>query len=249
MSRAVSVAVSHPRDGRSVVRTLGALVVALGLTLVVGCSEDLTEPTETRRTAADAKPLLSMTGASVWNGRVVSLMSMRTNTSNQAVCMDIPWGVAFSGQDVNYFPCHFGPAQQFVLTAWDAPNGGSWVMIRPVSSNAVCFDMRGGTTNGGERLQLFNCKPQNGAGSGNQTFKLPPAFAAPSGQGTLITTICPQAGYPNLALEVPLPVASSSFVRQAGLTAAINQLWMIRDVQTGQFFRAADPAGSIWRAC
>jgi hypothetical protein len=48
----------------------------------------------------------------------------------------------------------------------------------------------------------------------------PPAFAAPSGQGTLITTICPQAGYPHFALEVPLPIAVSSFAQQLGLTGA-----------------------------
>lgn len=65
-----------------------------------------------------------MTGGSVWNGRIVSFMSPQSNSVGQAVCLDIPWGVAFSSQDVNYFPCRFGPAQQFVLTAWDAPTGG-----------------------------------------------------------------------------------------------------------------------------
>jgi hypothetical protein len=251
MSRQLSVASSHLRHGRSVARTLRAVAVAAGLTLVAGCATDLTAPDDARPTVAGAKAFLAIGGAQTWNGRIVSFMNLRPNSANpgQAVCLDIPWGVAFSGQDVNYFPCHFGPAQQFVLTAWDAPNGGSWVMIRPVSSSAVCFDMRGGTINGGEHLQLFTCKVQNGPGSANQTFKLPPAMAAPMGGGLLITTVCPQAGYPNLAVEMPLPAAVSSFVQQLGWTGASNQLWMIRDVQTGAFFRTADAAGSIWRTC
>jgi hypothetical protein len=249
MSRQLSVASSHLRHGRSVARTLRAVAVAAGLTLVAGCTTDLTAPDDARPTVAGATASLAIGGAQTWNGRIVSFMNARPNSAGQAVCLDIPWGVAFSGQDVNYYPCHSGPAQQFVITAWDAPNGGSWAMIRPVSSSAVCFDMRGGTINGGEHLQLFTCKAPNSAGSGNQIFKLPPAMPAPMGGGLLITTICPQAGYPNFALEMPLPAAVSSFVQQLRLNGGSNQWWMIKDIQTNQFFRTADAAGSIWRTC
>jgi hypothetical protein len=220
---------------------------------VVGaCGKDVTEPEAVRSmVAGNSASLTRQSGSSFWNGRVVAFMNLRPNSANQAVCLDIPWGVASVNQDVNYFPCHFDRAQQFVLTAWDADTlGNVWVMIRPVNGSSVCLDMRGGTTNGGEHLQLFTCKTPNSVGSGNQTFKLPRAMGD-EGVGTFISVVCPRAGS-NLVLEAPLPMTTSSFVQQAAIAAAgstSNQWWSIMDIQTGHFLRSANPVGQINRSC
>lgn len=258
MSRPV-VALSQLREGRSVTRTLGAIAA---LTLVVGCSQDVTEPAPARPTAT-AKPLAGLVPAvpfgptgpigpvSVWDGHTVNIANVQPNSANNMVCLDIPWGEAFSGQVVNYFQCHTGTAQQFTITAWLHPtaDSGSWAMIRPVSNSSVCLDMRGATTNGGEHLQLLACKAPNSAGVNSQIFRLPPAKL--SGTALLLTTICPKAqpATGKLALELPLPLAASSFVQQGTLipdSVRTRQLWMIKDVPSNNYFQSANGAGMTW---
>lgn len=229
-------------------RTLAVFAMTTALSVAVSaCGREVTEPTDVRPKANARPAALAVTGSAVWNGHTVAIESQQRNSAGQTVCLDIPWGIAFSGQDVNYYPCHYGPAQQFVLSAWDAGFGESWVVIKPVSSSSVCFDIRGGTTLGSEHLQLFTCKSLSSASANNQIFLLP-AANSPSAVGTaLVSTICVAAGYPNFVLDVPLPTTTTSYVQQYRLNRGQNQLWRFKDLTTGQYF--ISPTGSAWNNC
>jgi hypothetical protein len=235
-----------------IARTLGALAVATTLTFVLtACARDLTDPTVARTKVDNAKPAFNLTGTAAWNGSTVSIESAQPNSSGQTVCLDIPGGVAVANQNVNYYPCHYGPNQRFVLSATDAGFGESWVMVSSQLNPSLCLDIRWGTTNGGEALQLFPCKGFN-PGAGNQTFLLPAAIAPgsmPMGQ-VLVTTVCVMNGYPNLVLDVPLPAGVSGQVQQFKLNHGQNQLWRFKDTSlgaNGDYFRTSSTTS--WNKC
>ena len=264
MSRPVSVASSHLHSGHSVARTVAALATAAALTIVSACGHEPTQPDEDEARAmasgdadrlslaGDPMLMLKETAASFWNGRVVAFQNSQRNSANQEVCLDIPWGVASVNQDVNYFPCHYGPAQQFVITAWSADTlGNSWVMIRPVSSNAVCLDVRGGGTQGGEHMQLFTCKVRNSLAANNQTFKLPRAKNDSTALGVFRSVICTR-GDSTLVIEAPLPMAVTSFAQQGKIAppaSNYNQQWYVKDIQSGHLLRTANAAGQSQATC
>ena len=245
LARARSLSlVARPLIPAHIVAALAA-VMALPV-MLAGCSRYETEPTSQRPAVAGAKAAFTLTGSAALNGHTVAIESQQLNSSGQSVCLDIPYGNAYSTQDVNYYPCHYGPSQQFVLAAWDAGFGESWVQVRPVSNSSVCFDIRGGTTFGGEHLQLYTCKALSGASAENQIFLLPPVNSP--GAGTALAgTICVEAGYPKLALDVPLPASFSSYVQQFQFNGGRNQLWRLRDIQAGQYFASTD--GNAWDKC
>lgn len=88
-------------------------------------------------------------------------------------CLDVE-GSPATGVNVNTFTCHGGSNQLFHVFA----NGGAFeTTMTPgtvalgsrivASGSALCLDLRGGTANGGERLQLFPC-----GGGSNQAFSI-----------------------------------------------------------------------------
>jgi hypothetical protein len=224
------------------VRTVRMLAAVAVMSLVSACSE-ITEPVDARAISAGERAALSVTHAAVWNGHIVAIESQQVNSAGQTVCLALPSGndysmlrlSAFSGQDVNYAPCHYGATQQFVLSAWDAGFGASWVVAKPVLNTSVCVDIRGRTSNGGEHLQLSSCGSLNDV-SWYQTFLFPVA-SFPSAVGVpLVGTICVRAGYTNFVLDVPLPTGVSGHVQQYLLNRGQNQLWRFKDIRSGQYF-------------
>jgi hypothetical protein len=215
------------------------LAAAAALTAsLTACTRDVTEPAVDRHAAPGTKSASLFSGSSfVWAGSIVAIESRQLNSAGQTVCLDIPFGNAYSGQNVNYYPCHYGPSQQFRISGWDAGYGMSWVTITPASNPNVCFDIRGGTTFGGEHLQLFTCKALGGASAQNQIFLIPD-LAVDTGW-PLTTTICVSNGYPNLVLDVPLPTTVSSYVQQFQLNGGANQLWRFRNVSSGTYVQGA----------
>lgn len=76
-------------------------------------------------------------------------------------CVDVPGGSSQSGRDMQLFPCHGGPAQQFTREFL----GNGFQRIRP-AVNSLCLDIEYGDV-AGRRLQQYGCH-----GGANQQFQL-----------------------------------------------------------------------------
>ena len=121
------------------------------------------------------------------------------------------------------------------------------VVFKSVLNPNLCLDVRGGTANGGEHLQLFNC--HYGA---NQRFAVP--FATPYGSGHAVAgNICTMVSNRSMVLDIPLPLSSAMYVQQypkyadpAG-TGHRNQVWNFWDVEKRDFTQAATvPSSNDW---
>ena len=108
-----------------------------------------------------------------WLGHLQNLGRVRTHHGNARVaiynnlsspmCADIPWASPFSGEPMNQYPCHYGPAQRFWLDYGIEPDHPRLVS----DASGLCADVPGASSAGGYNLQQYECH----AGT-NQRFEL-----------------------------------------------------------------------------
>jgi hypothetical protein len=106
-----------------------------------------------------------------WVGKVVQLMTWAPAPNDLQVCVDTPGNDAVSGKDLQLDRCNPVAKQLFRIiriTPSSSQPRADLVAFQSMTNGSLCLDFEGGTTNGGERLQLFPC--HNGA---NQSFALP----------------------------------------------------------------------------
>ena len=84
------------------------------------------------------------------------------------LCVDVPGGNFTSGQDLQLFTCHNGPAQRWRI--FTRPDGVS-ATIRPAANLGLCMDVENGVVTNQSRIQLFTCKDQTLASSKNQGWR------------------------------------------------------------------------------
>jgi hypothetical protein len=238
---------------RLIVIATTALACSLG-----ACSHDVSAPEATKPITPSATARFSLSGddartVSAWNGRKIFIKSWQGDSNGYPLCLDIPFGIVFNGQDVNSYPCQFGVLatnQQFVvqIESWIPTSIPGFsvpvVVIKSVLSQTLCLDMRGGTANGAEHLQLFTCH----SGS-NQRFAIP--IASPYGTGHAVGgRICTRVSNNAMVLDVPLPATPGTFVQQypkyadPAVTHHWNQMWSFWDVEKKDYVQAAMPPGS-----
>lgn len=121
------------------------------------------------------------------------------------------------------------------MTAWDASDGlSSYVVYKSTINASYCLDVRGGTANGSEHLQLSTCR----TGATSQTFVM--ANGTIGSGWFLETPICTQISHNRMGIDIPLPLQSSGYVQQYRRNGGSNQLWYFYDVATGTWLKWQD---------
>jgi hypothetical protein len=205
-------------------------VVAICALALAGCDNPPTEPVA----AITPTPQLSTSSPHPFVGQIVNLVLLSPNLPEQ--CMDVVGGVATIQRPVQSYNCWNGPNQQFKIDA--APmtivvcdgfqcevdvlrNRADLVIFRSVQNPNLCLDVRAGTANGGEQVQLYTCH----YGS-NQAFRLPtPSPGAPT-YGGLDTEV---SGF-HMRLEAAS--ANDSYVRQQPSSNWKPQKWQFQPAGT-----------------
>ncbi len=124
--------------------------------------------------------------ANYYYSLVPSIFSFTSYPLTGLKCLDVPNGDYSGGNGVNLFPCHLGANQKWIIRS-NSYTAGNWpdrdeYTVSPVGNPNLCLDILGGTTHGGEALQIYPCAPFP-TSSDNQRFSFPGQFALDSSRG------------------------------------------------------------------
>lgn len=149
-------------------------------------------------------------------GKTLHIVSSHTQK-----CLEVPNGNFTSGQNLEMRTCDGSARQKFVIEVIPPLPGRntSGHLLKPLGQPTLCADIEWGTSNGGERIQLFDCHFGD-----NQAFR----FAGPN---DII-----RARYTSLVLDVVGGLTSDGTeVQQFASHGGQNQRWRYWNVATGAY--------------
>ena len=218
-------------------RSLRPAVAASFLAILAACAEQPT-PTEGDSDSTRTYELrpraayVNTTPASLWHpwvGRVIRIESVHSRYyTPQPECLEVA-GLPVTNQDIDHLPCDYGANQRFIVTAasdYPGRNPAGLVHLRSIQNPSMCVDVRAGTANGGERLQLFPCH-----WGPNQTFRLPTPTAGWVTMGYIRTE---NSGF-GMVFDVPLPFVSGQYTQQYQFNGGTNQRWFFFDPYANRY--------------